>query len=95
MRFALPLQTGVPRRLDRSASAFLGADHPLVRVLDALTAVAWQWLVVAAVLAASLIAAAGDAAWAPAVVAGAGVGLLALGLAAALLRQRRREQVLR
>ena len=91
MRSAPPLQTRGLRRPERS---LFGRDHPLVRALDALSAVARQSLVVAAALAASLIAAAGNAAWAPAAVASAGVVLLALVLLAALLRLRRREQVL-
>lgn len=94
VRFATSLHSGVPRREMRSASALLGHEHPLARTLEALTAVAWQSLVVAAVMAASLVAAAGDVAWAPPAAASAGVVLLALGVAAALLRQRRLEQVL-
>jgi hypothetical protein len=87
-----PLRAGVPRAAKPSAVAVLGADHPLVRAIDALTAVARQSLVVATILAASLPAAASDAPWAPAMLAAAGIVLLALGVMAALLRQHRREQ---
>jgi len=65
-----------------------------VRVLDALTAIVCQSLVVATVLGVSLIAAARDAPWGPAVAVGAGLALAVLGVAALLLRQRRRGQVL-
>jgi hypothetical protein len=72
----------------------LGPDHPLARAQDTLTAVAWQLLATMCVLAASLIALAGGAMWAPGIAASAGLVLLALGALAALLRQRRREHVL-
>jgi hypothetical protein len=92
VRLARPLRAGVPRPARPSAGAVLGADHPLVRAIDALTAVARQSLVVAAILAASLPTAGSDAAWAPAVAAAAGLVLVALGVMAALFRQRKREQ---
>jgi hypothetical protein len=92
VRLAPPLHAGMPRAARTSAVAVLGADHPLVRAIDALTAVARQSLVVAAILAASLPAAASDAGWAPAMAAAAGLVLVALGVMAVLLRQRKREQ---
>jgi hypothetical protein len=71
----------------------LGPEHPLVRAQDALKAVAYQSLVITCVLAASLIALAGGAVWAPWIAGSAGLVLLALGVAAALLRQRRADHV--
>jgi hypothetical protein len=72
----------------------LGPDHPLVRVQDALKAVVWQSLAISCVLAASLIALAGGAVWAPGIAGSAGLVLLVLGAVGTLLRQRRRDHVL-
>jgi hypothetical protein len=72
----------------------LGPEHPLVRVQDALKAVVCQSLAIACLLAASLIALAGGAVWAPWIAGSAGLVLLALGAVGELLRQRRRDHVL-
>lgn len=72
----------------------MGPDHPLVHVSEGLAAVAWQSLAVASVLAASVIALAAGAGWAPGMAASSGVVLLALGAVGALLRQRGRDPVL-
>jgi hypothetical protein len=72
----------------------LGPDHPLAGVQDALTAVACQSLAIVCLLAASLIALAYGARWAPGIAASAGLVLLVLGAVGALLRQRRRDHVL-
>ena len=80
---------GGPR--EENASALLGAEHPLVRALDALAALTRQTLAVTGALAACALAAAAGATWARAAALGAAVVLVVLAaLAAALLRQARR-----
>lgn len=94
MRLATPLHARLPQPATPSARAVLGADHPLVRVQDALRAVVCQSLATTCVLAAGLIALAGGAVWARGIALSAGLVLLALGAVVALLRQRRRDQAL-
>ena len=94
MRLATPLHAALRQTARPSARAVLGPDHPLVRVQDALKAVLCQSLAISCVLAASLIALAGGAVWAPGIAGSAGLVLLALGAVGALLRQRRRDHVL-
>jgi hypothetical protein len=94
VRRATPLHAGLPQLAKPSARAVLGPEHPLVRVQDALKAVVWQSLAIACVLAAGLIALAGDAVWAPWIAGSAGLVLLVLGAIGALLRQRRHDHVL-
>jgi hypothetical protein len=94
VRLATRLHAGLPRAARPSARAVLGPDHPPVRVQDALKAVLCQSLAISCVLATSLIALAGGAAWAPGIAGSAGLVLLTLGAAGALLRQRRRDHVL-
>ena len=72
-----PPHTGVAGPARPSASSVLGASHPLVRTIEALSAVARQSLAVAALLAASLVAAGADAGWARPIAASAVVVLVA------------------
>ena len=88
-----PPHTGVAGPARPSARSVLGASHPLVRTIEALSAVARQSLAVAALLAASLVAAGADAGWARPTAASAAVVLAGLAATAALLLQRRREEV--
>ena len=90
LRSAPASPAGVRRAATPSASVLLGSDHPLVRVLDALSVVGRQLRVAATILGASLIAVAADVIWAPALAAGAGLVSLVLAAVGAVLRQRRR-----
>ena len=91
MRRSAPPHVGVARKARPPARSVLGASHPLVRTIEALSAVASQSVAVAAVLAAGLGAAASDATWGIPVAGSAAVVLVFLAVAAGLLLQRRRE----
>ena len=93
MRRSAPSDVGVARNGRPAASAVLGASHPLVRTIEAISAVASQSLVVAAALAAGLAAAASGAVWGIPVAGSAAVVLVFLALAAGMLLQRRREEI--
>jgi hypothetical protein len=75
-------------------SALLGADHPLVRALDALAVGIRQTLAAAGALATCAVAAAGGATWARAAGLSAAAVLFALVALAAGLRQKARRRAL-
>jgi hypothetical protein len=83
--------TGATTTTTTSARALLGAEHPLVRVLDALDEVARRLVAVATVLGVSLVATAAGIAFAPEIAVGAALVLLGLATAGALHRERRRQ----
>lgn len=87
---AVPLtQAGQSRHAN--PAALLGAEHPLVRALNALAVLTRQMLAVTGALAACAVAAVGGATWARAAVLAAAAVLVVLGaVAAAVLRQARR-----
>ena len=70
------------------ASAVLGSEHPLTRVMRAEQVLGRHALAVVLMLAAALAGWAERLAWAPAAAIGAAAALLALGVVAAVLRQR-------
>jgi hypothetical protein len=75
-------------------SALLGADHPLVRALDALAVLVRQTLAIASALATCAVAAAGGAPWAHAAGLSAAAVLVALvALGAGLLQKMRWQAV--
>jgi hypothetical protein len=76
-----------------SADALLGADHPLARVLDRISAVREQAIVVAVLIAASIVTLAAGVPAAPALIAATAVETALLG-ALAVLTSTRRERVL-
>jgi hypothetical protein len=69
-----------------TAAALLGDDHRLVRTLDLLAVLRRQLLLTCLAVAVGAVAIAGDAAWAPAVIAAAAFVTLILVLAIAALR---------
>jgi hypothetical protein len=73
---------------ERSASTFLGADHPLPGAIEAVSGVARQWRACGAVLVGAIIARLEGHAWAPSLVASAGFVLLVLTARVAVLLQR-------
>ena len=90
MLAALPLtRAREPRHAN--PAALLGAEHPLVRALDALDVLTRQTLAATGALAACALAAAAGATWARPAALGAAAVLVVLGaLAAALLGEARR-----
>jgi hypothetical protein len=83
-----------PADARRSAAAVLGPLHPLVRTIEALSAVVRQCVVVVVLLAGGLIAAASGAVWGFPVAGSAALVLLFLAMAGGLLLQRRRAVVI-
>ena len=79
---------------DASARAFLGAEHPLARACEWLSALLRQALVLAALGALGLIALAEGIVAAPALLASVAAVGLALGLAGAALGHRKRRHAL-
>jgi hypothetical protein len=77
-----------------SADALLGADHPLTRVLDRISAVREQAIVVAVLIAASIVTLVAGVPAAPALIAATAVVETALLGALAVLTSTRRERVL-
>jgi hypothetical protein len=76
-----------------SPASLLGVAHPLVRTIETLAVVASQSFTVATLLVAGVIAARSGAAWGMPVAASAAFVLLFLAIAAGLLLQQRRGEV--
>ena len=89
---------GIPRssRLAPTpdASAVLGSQHPLTRVMHAEQVVGRHALAVGLLLAAALAGCADHLPWAPEAAIGAAAALAGLGMAAAVLRRRARWEAL-